>query len=94
MAATGSGASPSGPARTVSAAAPMSAATALYGPGWTMSALGQQDVADHRPADGGQGADEDDRRAGQVRQLGLLGADHGEQPQRGGVQDDEQAGQP
>ena len=37
-AATGSGSRPAGPASTVSATAPISAATALYGPGWTMSA--------------------------------------------------------
>ncbi|GAA5651283.1 hypothetical protein Gobs01_02668 [Geodermatophilus obscurus DSM 43160] len=37
-AATGIGSRPTGPASTVSAMAPSSAATALYGPGCTMSA--------------------------------------------------------
>ena len=79
-AATGSGSSPSRPGEHGQRGRPDERGDGVVGAGLhDVGALRQQDVADDRAAHRGQRADEDHRRAGQPGQLGLLGADHGEE---------------
>ena len=95
-AATGSGASPSGPASTVSAAAPISAATALYGPGLDdVGPLGEQHVADHRAADRGAAVPMNTTEAlGSPASCAFCAPMTVKKPERDGVQDDQQPGEP